>query len=489
MRKKLLIILLLTVLCLIVWGAVISKILLSFQLKENISLGNKFLIEQKYEEAILAFKNALELKPKNIEGRLGLAKAYIKVGKSEQSEKLLKEAISFRNNNPEPYTELSRLYVSLGNVENAIIILEQGYNKTRNSEIKRLLDELKAEPLPPKFSVDSGEYKEEKTVELKTSDNKGQLFYTLDGAEPTKNSTKYTVPIKVGAGKTVIRAIVIAENGKSSKEAKSEYIVKLPAKLLIPHKFDKLWGYVDTKNNTIIQPQFQKANYFSQPEGLAAVKKEGKVGFIDVTGKVIIPFKYEDFSKTDVLHFSFSEGLCAVIENSKFGFIDTHGNYVIPLQFDINPPASIREYTFYHPYFKQGYANVMKNGKCGLIDKTGKFIFEPKFSALSPLSTDELALAQIDFDEKWGFVDKAGNWVIEPIFVYKYGVKGHISNFNSGLACVSLDGNKYGYIDRTGNFVIPPQFDSGTEFSDGKTATVTRDGETFKIDIKGTRIN
>ena len=55
--------------------------------------------------------------------------------------------------------------------------------------------------------------------------------------------------------------------------------------------------------SVMIEPKYQDASYFS--EGLAAVKQNDKWGYIDETGKTIIPFEY-DYA------FPFSEGVAVV---------------------------------------------------------------------------------------------------------------------------------------------------------------------------------
>lgn len=85
-----------------------------------------------------------------------------------------------------------------------------------------------------------------------------------------------------------------------------------------------------------IAPQYEKAELFS--EDLAAVKKNGKWGYIDHDNKVVIPFQYE-------LAFEFSEGYAVVAKSSRqevygegteweisdtyyeLGFIDKAGKY------------------------------------------------------------------------------------------------------------------------------------------------------------------
>ena len=62
-------------------------------------------------------------------------------------------------------------------------------------------------------------------------------------------------------------------------------------------------------------------------EGLAMVKLDKKYGFIDKTGKEVIPIKYDNA-------WGFSEGLANVRLNNKWGFIDKTGKEVIPIKYN-----------------------------------------------------------------------------------------------------------------------------------------------------------
>lgn len=62
-------------------------------------------------------------------------------------------------------------------------------------------------------------------------------------------------------------------------------------------------------------------------DGMAWVKQNGKYGFVDKTGKVVITIQY-DYAG------SFSGGLASVMQNGKSGFIDKKGEIVIPIQYD-----------------------------------------------------------------------------------------------------------------------------------------------------------
>ena len=61
-------------------------------------------------------------------------------------------------------------------------------------------------------------------------------------------------------------------------------------------------------------------------EDRAWVKKDGKYGFIDKQGKLVIPIQYDNIG-------GFAEGLARVQQNGKYGFLDKSGNTAIPFKF------------------------------------------------------------------------------------------------------------------------------------------------------------
>ena len=147
-------------------------------------------------------------------------------------------------------------------------------------------------------------------------------------------------------------------------------------------------------------------------EGLAMVMLNYKYGFIDKSGTLVIPCKYEDAE-------SFSEGLAEVKLNGKYGFIDKTGAEVIPCKYDIID------------YFKSGLASVKLNGKDGYITQTGIW-YDDADKNLSD------SLRRVKLNGKWGFIDKTGAEVIPC----KYDIIGY---FKSGLASVKLNGKDWLY--------------------------------------------
>ena len=80
---------------------------------------------------------------------------------------------------------------------------------------------------------------------------------------------------------------------------------------------DGKWGYIDTKGRLVIDYQFDSAAYFS--EGLAFVEKNNK-GYIDTNGKMVI-----NLEKTT--GYAFTNGVAYVMTSlDDWGYINTAGN-------------------------------------------------------------------------------------------------------------------------------------------------------------------
>ncbi len=71
----------------------------------------------------------------------------------------------------------------------------------------------------PDFSLNSGFYNGSQTIELSTK-NQGEIYYTLDGSIPTKNSELYTQAISIG--KTTVLRTRSLENGKFFSSVKNK---------------------------------------------------------------------------------------------------------------------------------------------------------------------------------------------------------------------------------------------------------------------------
>ncbi|MCL2775730.1 MAG: WG repeat-containing protein [Oscillospiraceae bacterium] len=245
----------------------------------------------------------------------------------------------------------------------------------------------------------------------------------------------------------ILPATVSATNGSTIKKVASglEYgsIYNFSEGLaLVSDKATYNYGYIDTTGKLVVPCIYDYALSFS--EGLATVRKDGKCGYIDKTGNVVIPFM-------DVgIAYEFHNGIAMMIDKNGYGvWIDKTGKEVRSTNNADN-----------------WLTVVQKDGKWGYIDETGKEVVPCIYDNVIILS-DGFAVQK---DDKWGYIDKTGKLVLPCIYdSIDY------NNFKDGLVLVQKDG-KYGYIDETDKEVIPCVYDNAVPFSEGLAAVADETG-------------
>jgi uncharacterized membrane protein len=117
-------------------------------------------------------------------------------------------------------------------------------------------------------------------------------------------------------------------------------------------------------------------------------------GYLNVvTGEIEIKAEYDHA-------WLFSEGVAAVVKDNKIGFIDKDNNVVIPFQYPM--------YASYAPYtyrFYNGYCKVTdEEGRCGLIDHSGNWVIEPKYQRIKKPVFNKYR--KVKLNDKWGLLDE-----------------------------------------------------------------------------------
>lgn len=167
------------------------------QIAEQLELGQKYLLEKDYEEAVVAFTKVIELEEKEIQAYTGLATAYIQKDDRKQAETVLdqgfavvdtlseaertenvnqyieemydmalsnyeellelagenvSEAISYcekilamDEDRVEMYEELAKLYLRQGEYDKAIEVLDRGSKATKDSGLEEYKNQLELE--------------------------------------------------------------------------------------------------------------------------------------------------------------------------------------------------------------------------------------------------------------------------------------------------------------------------------------------------------
>lgn len=185
-------------------------------------------------------------------------------------------------------------------------------------------------------------------------------------------------------------------------------------------------------NGIITDRSYQPENaekIFQESEGLRAIRKDGKYGFIDDRGRLRIANRYEDVKK-------FSNGLAAIKIRSKWGFIDHQEGLVVQPVYD-----QVER-------FSNGYAIVTQNNLFGLIDKSGKVVLPVRYDEIVIDKENRFLLKQ---NGLYGMADAEGTIIINP----KYD---EITDTNNGYVIVQRDG-KSGLLTLQGLSTIPMIYD------------------------------
>jgi hypothetical protein len=264
---------------------------------------------------------------------------------------------------------------------------------------------------------------------------------------------------------------------------------------LFPVRKDGKWGFIDRSGAVVIAARFDGAERFS--EGLAAVALEGRHGYVDATGRMALVPEQEP---AGALHRPFVSGLAAVRSGGSIGFIDRRGKLAIPAKF-----TSAED-------FSEGLAFACTGRGCGYIDRkgapasgallggapfrdgiAGAWVGKGKMGSKryvlydakrGPLAGDyenvgrpSEGLIAVRYEGRWGYVDRTGRGVVRPRF-------SGAGEFSDGLAPVAEQAWTCGYADRTGKLAIPARFRLCYPFSSGR-ARVEILGPDPKVPLPG----
>jgi hypothetical protein len=240
---------------------------------------------------------------------------------------------------------------------------------------------------------------------------------------------------------------------------------------------------------------------------LKVADRQGRFGFIDRTGKIVIGFNRLPKGIVDVS--DFSEGLASFalprppgeVASLAVGYIDETGRVVIAPGFFLGWPfrkghALVGTIEGQRIINRQGQIvefdkNLLSEFSEGLAAIEGGFIDQTGKQVISGYQVTEnfsegLAAAATSRGAKFGFINHKGEYVIPPTFeprrdqhMFPIG----LAHFSEGLASVKV-GQLWGYIDKKGKYAIPPQFYQAEDFSNGLAYVVTS-GKRGYIDQSG----
>ena len=278
---------------------------------------------------------------------------------------------------------------------------------------------------------------------------------------------------------------------------------------------NRKWGFIDEKGKLIIQPIYDKIQYFTV-NGLCPVVKNGKSGFIDKTGKEIIPIIYDDARSQQL------DDIVIVQKNKRWAFFDNKGKQLSDFVFD--EVFSTEHYDFskdifdrsQSTYFKNGVvlvrngknyefinekikptfpnnkfdsatvfdafknAIVKRNGKYGMIKSDGQIKVPLEYNFIEPYDSNHGNYSEY-FNARKGKVYSIFNKNLRKIGESLEPIYNNFRTDNPTISFKNLKG-KYGVIDKNGNVKVPFVYDEELRFEEESYAIATKNNEVGLID-------
>ena len=176
-----------------------------------------------YDQAIIHYKKAMELEPKDLTVRLKLVDVYFEIEKDEKAVALLHETVKA---DPSAYDAYKKLlsYYEMNKDLNSILSLRE---TVTDSRVKNLFEDYIVES--PKINIESGTYNN--LVKITISSNmKDSIYYTLDGSDPTIAGMKYTSYIQLDKKGTYnLKAVCMNKKGVYSDVITEKYTITIDA--------------------------------------------------------------------------------------------------------------------------------------------------------------------------------------------------------------------------------------------------------------------
>ena len=196
-------------------------------------------------------------------------------------------------------------------------------------------------------------------------------------------------------------------------------------------------GFYNLNTNKVLVPAtYTHAWFFS--EGLAAVEKDGKIGFINMKGTVVIPHQFVHRTN-DHPNIAFEDGRCVMANgNGQMGVINRKGEWVVKPQYE---KVDLTE---------SGIFATTSNSKL-LLSNTGEVIQNDLIVKVEPLNCN-VQLKEKGADGNWkvqdvemkmdyyvyytfaynnrcGLMDKDGNRLTEPVYSKIEALNEHLFSF------------------------------------------------------------
>lgn len=238
---------------------------------------------------------------------------------------------------------------------------------------------------------------------------------------------------------------------------------------------DNCYGYINKKGEYVIKPQFDDAGSFHEGKAyVGEVIGEGDnfgnkyaLKYINKKGEVVIKGDFE-YETLDIMQSDFSDGLACVCVDGKYGYIDKNGEMLIKPQYEAARGFS-EGLALVFDEDKRSIINVVvdslvkgENSSAKFINKKGETVIDMSKYYNATQFYNGVSFV-FDGEKKYGFIDKKGNFT-----GFKYEMDGIIDDEMAETLDFDYKFDSYGY---------------SLVYEDGKAEIINTKGEVIKKDF------
>jgi hypothetical protein len=244
------------------------------------------------------------------------------------------------------------------------------------------------------------------------------------------------------------------------------YILGMPGGVGVATKGewpDDKRGAIDRTGKPVIPVIYESLCRFA--EGLFVAVDEGKSGILDIAGNVILPLEYDSIYPT------WNNAVAPVRKDGKYGLVDRTGKIVLePTYGDIES--------------RNGTVFFTQDGKRGILDNAGNVLIPADYDEVEYFSHRNTGFV-LHLDGYQGYADLAGNIIVEPDTYHL--ISGRMVDGRMWVRRYDDATGFYtsGFVDAAGQIVIPLTEGWVSDFCGGRALVATEDYRAQIIDTSG----
>ncbi|WP_138373547.1 MULTISPECIES: chitobiase/beta-hexosaminidase C-terminal domain-containing protein [Oscillospiraceae] len=188
-----------------------------------VNQGKRAEVNGNSTKAEALYQRAIEKNGEKEDAYISLAKLYHNQDQDDQADSLLQDAVNDHPDSIGVYRAAVEFYEDTEQTGKIAYIMSTCTNDQILTELKDYVAKI------PEFSLDEDKVYDNVQELTLSSEDKGTIYYTLDGSEATVDSIEYKEPIQLNKeGETTVRAIFVNRKGIASVEVQKTYTIQFP---------------------------------------------------------------------------------------------------------------------------------------------------------------------------------------------------------------------------------------------------------------------